>query len=207
MILERDTDLSVLHDAVTELRRGGSSVVLVAGEAGIGKTTLLTRFFAELPTDVRRWLGRCDDLVAAQPALLQTDVVRAGGRPRRRAGVESRPLRLPAGDGGQIGGPVHPVLGPREAGGDQPRAEEQGQGQAGQPHQQRAGAALVPGPHRPGSSITRARASTGQRTGPTSATSSTRTSVAPPALLMLTRAPRGTSALARATATSSPRAC
>lgn len=83
MILERDTDLSVLHDAVTELRRGGSSVVLVAGEAGIGKTTLLTRFFAELPTDVRRWLGRCDDLVAAQPLGAIADAYRDG----RRAGA------------------------------------------------------------------------------------------------------------------------
>lgn len=118
MILERETDLAVLYDAVRMLRRGRSSVVLVAGEPGIGKTALLTRFLAELPTDVRRWLGRCDDLVAAQPLGAIADAYRDA----RRADALAHPatadtladtleMALEAGDQAKVMKALHDELG------------------------------------------------------------------------------------------------
>lgn len=39
-LLERDGALAVLNEALSEARSGTGRVVLVAGEAGVGKTTL-----------------------------------------------------------------------------------------------------------------------------------------------------------------------
>lgn len=114
MILERDTDLSVLHDAVHRLRQGRSSVVLIAGEPGIGKTTLLTRFLAELPTDVRRWLGRCDDLVAAQPLGAIADAyrdARRAGALAPTASADTLAGALEAGDQAKVINALHDQLG------------------------------------------------------------------------------------------------
>ncbi|NEA36885.1 LuxR family transcriptional regulator [Streptomyces sp. SID13031] len=42
-VYERDAELSVLEAAVDEVRAGGSAVVVVSGDAGIGKTQLIER--------------------------------------------------------------------------------------------------------------------------------------------------------------------
>jgi predicted ATPase len=43
-LLERDTELDVLEAALRRAAGGAGSVVLVAGEAGIGKTSLVQAF-------------------------------------------------------------------------------------------------------------------------------------------------------------------
>ena len=62
-LLERDGELTALDRAVTAAEFGGGSVVLVLGEAGIGKTTLLRAFRRRLPASTTVLAGTCDDLL------------------------------------------------------------------------------------------------------------------------------------------------
>src|SRR3954454_826288 len=64
-MLERDAALSALHHAVGEAAAGRGSVVLIAGEAGIGKTCLVRSFAADAHARVRYAI--CDDLRAPRP--------------------------------------------------------------------------------------------------------------------------------------------
>lgn len=67
-ILERDAPLASLADWADKAADGAGCVVLVSGEAGIGKSTLVRAFGATQRKD-RRWLtGYCDDL--ATPRVL-----------------------------------------------------------------------------------------------------------------------------------------
>ena len=63
-LLERDHPLDVLRDRARRAADGGS-VVLVAGEAGIGKTVLLREFGRRAPVPVL-W-GMCDSLSTPRP--------------------------------------------------------------------------------------------------------------------------------------------
>ena len=60
-LLERDTQLQVLLDALADAQAGRGSTVLVTGEAGIGKTSLVREFARRVPGRLL-WAG-CDDLV------------------------------------------------------------------------------------------------------------------------------------------------
>jgi DNA-binding CsgD family transcriptional regulator/tetratricopeptide (TPR) repeat protein len=60
-LLERDRAFAQLNDAVTH----GGRVVVVSGEAGIGKTALVRRFADE--TDRTVLWGACDDLTVPEP--------------------------------------------------------------------------------------------------------------------------------------------
>ena len=58
-ILERDGELSALADAVQAAASGDGSAVLIHGEAGIGKSSLVDALRARLPAEVAlRLLGR-----------------------------------------------------------------------------------------------------------------------------------------------------
>jgi DNA-binding CsgD family transcriptional regulator/tetratricopeptide (TPR) repeat protein len=61
-ILEREAELTVLADAVQAAAQGHGSVVLVFGEAGIGKSSLVEAVRAQLPAEGRMFVGYCDDL-------------------------------------------------------------------------------------------------------------------------------------------------
>jgi DNA-binding CsgD family transcriptional regulator len=61
-ILEREAELSVLADAVRAARGRCGSVVLVMGEAGIGKSSLVKALRSHLPAEGRQLVGYCDDL-------------------------------------------------------------------------------------------------------------------------------------------------
>jgi len=61
-MLERDAELSVFADAVQAAAAGRGSVLLVSGEAGIGKSSLVEAVRARLPAEGRMFVGYCDDL-------------------------------------------------------------------------------------------------------------------------------------------------
>lgn len=64
-LLERDTQLAELAAARRDAGAGNAGLVLVTGEAGVGKTALVKRF-AEQPGVHVLW-GLCDDLVTPRP--------------------------------------------------------------------------------------------------------------------------------------------
>ena len=66
-LLERDGALAALAEARGAARRGAGRVVFVTGEAGIGKTSLVTRFVAGLDAGARVLSGTCDDLSIPRP--------------------------------------------------------------------------------------------------------------------------------------------
>src|SRR5215469_8507157 len=61
-ILEREDELVVLTGAVRAAAGGHGSVVLVMGEAGIGKSSLVEAVRPHLPAEGRMFVGYCDDL-------------------------------------------------------------------------------------------------------------------------------------------------
>jgi DNA-binding CsgD family transcriptional regulator len=91
--LERSRELSLLAQWLREAHGGmGGRLALVAGEAGVGKTTLLRRACEEAPEGTRIIWGACDSLFTPQPLgpLLDVaeqtggelaEIVEAGGRP------------------------------------------------------------------------------------------------------------------------------
>jgi DNA-binding CsgD family transcriptional regulator len=65
-LLERDHPLAVLSDRATSALSGRGQLVLVAGEAGVGKTVLLRAFAGGLPREQVLW-GMCDALSTPRP--------------------------------------------------------------------------------------------------------------------------------------------
>jgi DNA-binding CsgD family transcriptional regulator/tetratricopeptide (TPR) repeat protein len=65
-LLERESPLARLAEWAAEARRGDGRLVVVGGEAGVGKTALLERFQQDLP-DARWSWGACDGLFTPRP--------------------------------------------------------------------------------------------------------------------------------------------
>ncbi len=65
-LLERESALASLADYAREARRGEGRLVLVAGEAGVGKSALVERFQCDVP-DARWSWGACDGLFTPRP--------------------------------------------------------------------------------------------------------------------------------------------
>jgi DNA-binding CsgD family transcriptional regulator/tetratricopeptide (TPR) repeat protein len=66
-LLERDEALAALVEAREAAARGEGRVVFVTGEPGIGKTSLVNRFLADLEPGARVLVGTCDDLSIPRP--------------------------------------------------------------------------------------------------------------------------------------------
>jgi DNA-binding CsgD family transcriptional regulator len=67
-LLERDVTLAQLGVLARRVARGGpGEMVLVRGEAGIGKSAVLAKFVDDLGSNVRVLWGRCDPLEAPRP--------------------------------------------------------------------------------------------------------------------------------------------
>jgi DNA-binding CsgD family transcriptional regulator/tetratricopeptide (TPR) repeat protein len=67
MLYERGTQLATLASLLEELGAGGGRVVLIRGEAGIGKTALVTAFLEAHEASAHLLVGACDDLATPQP--------------------------------------------------------------------------------------------------------------------------------------------
>src|SRR6266511_894938 len=65
-LLERDAPLAVLTGAISEAGAGRGSTVLISGEAGIGKTSLVRAFAEAAASRARLLMGSCDDLMASR---------------------------------------------------------------------------------------------------------------------------------------------
>jgi DNA-binding CsgD family transcriptional regulator/tetratricopeptide (TPR) repeat protein len=66
-LLERDELLDALGSALDDARGGSGRLLLVEGEAGVGKTALTRRFCADLPRAVDVVWGGCDPLTTPRP--------------------------------------------------------------------------------------------------------------------------------------------
>ncbi|HEU4513403.1 MAG TPA: AAA family ATPase [Nocardioidaceae bacterium] len=91
-LLEREPHLAVLRAAYSEAVAGRGSVVLVEGEPGIGKTSLVSCFAQTLGGEARVLCGGCDDLSIPRPfaplvdltgevSTALADELRGGSRP------------------------------------------------------------------------------------------------------------------------------
>ncbi|MGH3934289.1 MAG: ATP-binding protein [Pseudonocardiaceae bacterium] len=84
-LLEREAALDALRAAVAEAAGGHGSTVLVTGEAGIGKTSVIRAFLGALDRRVRVLAGACDDLLAPGTLGALRDAARGSAGPLERA--------------------------------------------------------------------------------------------------------------------------
>jgi ATP/maltotriose-dependent transcriptional regulator MalT len=84
-LLERESALQALADAYASAERGVGSVVVVSGEPGIGKTSLVASFVAGLGVEPNVLLGTCDDLTIARPLGPFSDLVGSVSAPLEEA--------------------------------------------------------------------------------------------------------------------------
>jgi DNA-binding CsgD family transcriptional regulator/tetratricopeptide (TPR) repeat protein len=80
-VLERAGDLAVLTDAVDDASQRRGSVVLLAGEPGIGKSTLLRTWLDDPDLPARKLVGWCDDLLTSRTYGPFRDIARTTGGP------------------------------------------------------------------------------------------------------------------------------
>jgi serine/threonine protein kinase len=98
-IVHRDAELAILQSAYDQAAAGTGSVLCIAGEPGIGKTTLIEDFFAELASQSAPCLiaaGNCSERLAASEAYLPVidavqNLLRAEG-----SGAAARLMRVVA---------------------------------------------------------------------------------------------------------------
>jgi DNA-binding CsgD family transcriptional regulator/energy-coupling factor transporter ATP-binding protein EcfA2 len=62
VLLERERELAELAQAAREAAAGEGGLVLISGEAGIGKSSLVRALRGLLPAEARLLVGHCDDL-------------------------------------------------------------------------------------------------------------------------------------------------
>jgi DNA-binding CsgD family transcriptional regulator len=107
-LIERDDQLAALDGSLARVRKNSrGSLALVRGEAGIGKTALLTHFCASLGPSVRVLWASCDPLFTPRPLGPLLDVARVtrgeleedverGAKPHDVAATLMRELEAPA---------------------------------------------------------------------------------------------------------------
>jgi predicted ATPase len=99
VFLERGRDLRALEESLVAVRAGGGGeLVLVAGEAGVGKTALIARFCESQGGSVRVLWGACEPLLTARPLGPLCDVAEAtGGKLEELVVGGARPYEVAAG--------------------------------------------------------------------------------------------------------------
>jgi DNA-binding CsgD family transcriptional regulator len=103
-LLERESFLEALGETLEEVEGGHGRLVLIAGEAGVGKTALVRRFCADAAGRARVLEGACDALftprplapfadVGAQTGGALADLIRSDARPHEVLAVLIDELR------------------------------------------------------------------------------------------------------------------
>jgi len=83
-LLERGAQLTSLNEYADEARNGDGRLILIAGEAGAGKSTLVDHLHASLPAATWHW-GACDGLFTPRPLCPLFDIASSlGGDVRDR---------------------------------------------------------------------------------------------------------------------------
>ncbi|HEX5090181.1 MAG TPA: AAA family ATPase, partial [Nocardioides sp.] len=82
MLLERELQLATLDEYAADARRGEGRLVLVSGEAGVGKSALVEEFERREPDAVWGW-GACDGLFTPRPLGPLLDIAGQLGGPLR----------------------------------------------------------------------------------------------------------------------------
>ncbi|MGH8824219.1 MAG: ATP-binding protein [Jiangellaceae bacterium] len=80
-LVERDAELEALVASVGAAAAGEGSAMLVLGEAGIGKTSLIHEFLRSVEGEVRVLMGACDDLLTPRTLGPLRDAAAAVGGP------------------------------------------------------------------------------------------------------------------------------
>jgi DNA-binding CsgD family transcriptional regulator/energy-coupling factor transporter ATP-binding protein EcfA2 len=88
VLLERERELSELAQAAREAAAGEGGLVLVSGEAGIGKSSLVRAVRGLLPAERRLLVGHCDDLGTPRTLGPFRDLVGSVGTELTRALAE-----------------------------------------------------------------------------------------------------------------------
>ncbi len=78
-LLERERELEALAEGLSSARAGRGRLVLLHGEAGVGKTALVRRFCADHASRHRVLLGMCDPLFTPRPLGPLLDVAQVVG--------------------------------------------------------------------------------------------------------------------------------
>jgi DNA-binding CsgD family transcriptional regulator/tetratricopeptide (TPR) repeat protein len=86
VLLERDQELELLADLLGDIDSSGGKVVLLRGEAGIGKSSLVHEFVAMHTDEAHIHVGYCDDLFIPQPLSPFWDMARV--EPSLRGPIE-----------------------------------------------------------------------------------------------------------------------
>ena len=94
-LLERDHELAALSGRLNAVREERSGLlVLLAGEAGVGKTSLLRRFCAEQPSSTPILWGACDALFTPRPLGPLLDIAQLTGGELERLVEEGKPHQV-----------------------------------------------------------------------------------------------------------------
>ena len=88
VLLEREGELGLLTDLVIDVGSSGGKVVLIRGEAGIGKSSLVGEFLSSVAETAHTHVGFCDDLQTPQPLGPLWDISRSD--PALRKALQSR---------------------------------------------------------------------------------------------------------------------
>jgi predicted ATPase len=75
-LVERETEIGLLRGCLDNAARGRGRIVLLGGEAGIGKTSLL-QALAERRDEAMLWWGACDALQTPHPLAPLHDIARS----------------------------------------------------------------------------------------------------------------------------------
>ena len=92
-LFERQPQLEKLDHCLQEARGGCGKVVLVAGDAGIGKSSMVERFTSVHRRDVRTLWGACDALATPRALAPIHEIAAQTLVPRERAAWRAHRMR------------------------------------------------------------------------------------------------------------------